>query len=83
MTLAVDIFTLCFLVVTCTNAHLQLVPLEAILLLVGLIEVNSSCKVIQQSNLVLVPQLAGQEDVLLAVPDHLVRHLLEQDSHPL
>ena len=62
---------------------LQLVTLQAVLLLICLIQVDSCSQVAKQDKLVLVPKLARQQDVLLAVPDHLIGDLLEENGHPL
>ena len=44
---------------------------------------DSCSQVAKQDKLVLIPKLARQQDVLLAIPDHLIGDLLEEDGHPL
>ena len=54
-----------------------------VLLLVLLLQVHAQSQALEQRHLGLVPQRSGRGEILFAVVDHLIRHLLEERRHAL
>eukprot|EP00951_Prasinocladus_malaysianus_P027986 scaffold253275_cov43-Prasinocladus_malaysianus.AAC.5 len=61
----------------------QLVAGDPVLLLVGVVELDCRLQVGQELRLVLIPELPGRHDLLLALGDHLVGDLAEELRHAL
>ena len=61
----------------------ELLPRQAVLLLVRVVEPQGPAQVLDQHVGRLLPQLAAGGDGVLAVGDHLVRDLAEEARHPL